>query len=82
MSVNIKRKEIMERIAAVKFARERLDAYGLTDWSIRLNNNPNPHWYGLCSYRDKCIILNAHYVDQVSDPQVINTINHEVANGS
>lgn len=69
----------MTRIEAVKYARERLDANGLTDWSIRLNNNPDPRWYGLCSHRDKCIMLNAHYVDQVSDPQVQNTVNHEVA---
>jgi SNF2 family DNA or RNA helicase len=69
----------MNRIEAVKYARERLDAHNLTDWTIRINNNPSPHYYGLCSYRDKCIILNGHYLDQVGEIEGKNTVNHEVA---
>ena len=69
----------MQRLDAVKYARERLEKFGLTEWSIRLNNNPSNWYYGLCSYRDKCIILNAIYIDQAPEPTVYNTINHEVA---
>jgi hypothetical protein len=69
----------MERIAATKFLREKLDTNGLSDWSIRFNQSDNPNYFALCSYRDKCIILNAHYVDQNPAVEVENTLNHEVA---
>ena len=34
---------------------------------------------GLCSYKDKSIILNAHHLDTHPDAEVLNTIRHEVA---
>lgn len=69
----------MERIAAVKYCRERLDEFGLQDWSIRLNTSSSSTWFAYCSYKDKCIILNAHHVDQHPDIEIQDTINHEVA---
>jgi len=44
-----------------------------------LNQNAESRFLGLCSYRDKCIILSAHHIDIHPDPDVINTIRHEVA---
>lgn len=67
----------MERIKATKELRELLNSQGLSDWSIRLTDHFGI--LGLCSYKDKCIILNYHHVDQHPEPEVLNTIRHEVA---
>ena len=56
-----------------------LDQNGLVDWNIRLNQNPAAPFLGMCSYKDKTIILNAHHVDQHPEVEIINTIKHEVA---
>jgi hypothetical protein len=69
----------MERHKAVELLRDDLIKHGLTGWSIRWNQNPESRFLGLCSYKDKCIILSAHHVDIHPDPDVINTIHHEVA---
>lgn len=71
----------MTREDAVKLCREELDKYNLTDWHIRLTNQLEGRnvFLGLCSYKDKCIILNAHHLDMHPDPEIVNTIKHEVA---
>ncbi len=69
----------MERVKATELLRAELNKYGLQNWSIRLNQNPDSGFLGLCSYKDKCIILSAHHIDIHPDPDVINTIKHEVA---
>lgn len=69
----------MTRQQASEILRKELNKYGLTDWSIRMNQDSNARFLGLCSYKDKCIILSAHHVDIHPDPDVINTIKHEVA---
>ncbi len=69
----------MDRIKAVQYLRERLNEFGLHDWHIRLNSNDKLNFYGLCSYHDECIILNAHHVDQHPEPEIFDTINHEIA---
>ena len=69
----------MTRIEASQFAREHLNKNGLAGWSVRLNNNPDSHYLGLCSYKDKTIILNAHHIDIHPDPDIRNTILHEIA---
>lgn len=69
----------MERHQAAKMMRDELNAYGLTDWGVRLNQNADSRFLGLCSYKDKCIILSAHHIDIHPDPDVINTIKHELA---
>ena len=69
----------MTRQEASQFLRDEMNKHGLTDWTIRLNQNPNSYFLGLCSYKDKCIILSAHHVDIHPTPDLINTIRHEVA---
>jgi hypothetical protein len=69
----------MTRQEATLFARTELNKHGLTDWSIRLNQDANSHFLGLCAHKDKCIILSAHHIDIHPDPEVINTIRHEIA---
>ncbi len=69
----------MDRSDAIKLLRSSLDTHGLTNWKIRLNQNPNAPFLGLCSHKDKCIILNAHHVDQHPEKELRNTILHEVA---
>jgi superfamily II DNA or RNA helicase len=59
--------------------RDELNKHGLKDWSVRLNQNPESKFLGLCSYKDKCIILSAHHIDIHPTPDVVNTILHEVA---
>ena len=69
----------MDRKQAAQILRDELNKHGLTDWHVRLNQNPESRFLGLCSYKDKCIILSAHHIDIHPDPDVINTILHEVA---
>lgn len=69
----------MTRIEAAQLARNELNKHGLSDWAVRLNQNAEGHFLGLCSYRDKTIILNAHHIDIHPTPDVINTIRHEIA---
>lgn len=69
----------MDRQSATQFLRTELNRHGLSDWGVRLNQNPNSHFLGLCSYKDKCIILSAHHIDIHPEPDVRNTILHEIA---
>lgn len=69
----------MDRKQAAELLRKELNKYGLKDWSIRMNQNSESRFLGLCSYKDKCIILSAHHVDIHPDADIINTIRHEVA---
>lgn len=70
----------MTRNEATKLLRAELDKYGLEDWHIRLVTDQVKYpVLGLCSYKDKTIILSAHHIDQHPDPEITNTIRHEVA---
>lgn len=69
----------MNRNDASKFCRAELDKYGLSDWHIRITTDPNAPFLGLCVYKDKSIILNAHHIDIHPVAEVWNTIRHEVA---
>lgn len=69
----------MTREQAVKLCRAELDSSNLNDWHIRLNTDVKSPFLGLCSYKDKCIILSAHHIDIHPELDVINTIKHEVA---
>jgi superfamily II DNA or RNA helicase len=69
----------MTRQQASELLRKEMNKHGLTDWHIRLNQDANSHFLGLCSHRDKTIILSAHHIDIHPDPDVINTIRHEIA---
>lgn len=68
----------MTREQAVKSCRAVMDSNGLNDWHIRLTTDIKAP-YGLCSYVDKCIILNAHSIDTHPDNEITDTILHEVA---
>src|ERR1043165_1542758 len=72
----------MTRNDAAIYCRDRLDEFGLKDWHVRINPvdlSAKFQYYGLCSYKDKCIILNAFHIDTHPDFEVKDTINHEVA---
>lgn len=69
----------MDRTQASKLCREKLDEYGLTDWHVKLTTDPNQPFLGLCVYKDKSIILNAHHIDIHPHAECVNTILHEVA---
>lgn len=69
----------MTRQEASQACRDELNKFGLQAWSVRLNQSADSGFLGLCSYRDKCIILSAHHIDIHPTPDVVNTIKHEVA---
>ena len=69
----------MTRQEASHALRELMSTHGLNDWSVRLNQNAESRFLGMCSHKDKCIILSAHHIDIHSTPDVMNTIRHEVA---
>lgn len=69
----------MDRLYASKLTRQKLDEFNLTNWGVRITSDPNQPFLGLCSYKDKCIIINAFHVDIHPDDEVVNTILHEVA---
>lgn len=69
----------MDRFIAHKFCKEELTKHGLTNWGVRLTTDPNKPFLGLCSYKDKVIILNAFHIDIHPDDEIFNTIRHEVA---
>jgi len=69
----------MNREAATRFCHEKLIEHNLLDWHVRLSTTNNNWYLGLCSYADKAIILNAHHVDIHPEPEIRNTILHEIA---
>jgi SNF2 family DNA or RNA helicase len=69
----------MTRTESTKFLRDLLDQHGLQDWHVRLTTDITCGYPGLCSYKDKSIILNAHHIDTHPEPEILNTIRHEVA---
>jgi hypothetical protein len=69
----------MERTKASQVLRDLLNEQGLKDWHVRLTMDMTKPFLGMCSHRDKCIILNAFHIDTHPDEEVINTIRHEVA---
>lgn len=70
---------LMTRHEAAQYTRDELNKHGLQEWGVRLNQNADGHFLGLCSYKDKVIILNAHHIDIHPTPDVVNTIKHEIA---
>lgn len=69
----------MNRDMASRRAYEALQKHGLNDWGVRVIDNERAHFLGLCSYKDKRIVLNAWHVAIHPDPDVEDTIMHEVA---
>ena len=69
----------MERKDATYFLREEMNKWGLKDWTIRLNQNPDSGFLGMCLHRDKTIVMSAHHIDIHPEPSILNTIRHEIA---
>jgi len=69
----------MDRTTAVTFTREKLNQHGLKDWSVRTTADPNHSFLGICIYKDKVIMLNAHHIDIHPYKEVVCTILHEIA---
>ncbi len=69
----------MDRTVAGKICRAELDKHGLKDWSVRISSDINQPFLGMCSYKDKAIILNSAHIDIHPDAEIICTIKHEVA---
>src|SRR5215831_12499482 len=69
----------MNRQDATNFLRKTLDNNGLKDWKVRIFTDLNRPYLGLCSHKDKAILLNGHHVDTHPEPEVKDTILHEVA---
>jgi len=69
----------MNRSQAGRYTKEMLDKHGLKNWSVRVTTDPNSPFLGMCSSKDKAIILNAHHIDIHPEAEVIDTILHEVA---
>jgi hypothetical protein len=69
----------MDRQTAYNLTKSELDKHGLKDWGVRISSDPNQPYLGLCMYRDKVIIINAHHADIHPDAEIIDTIKHEVA---
>src|SRR5882724_12662180 len=72
----------MTRESAARFLRSELNKHNLQDWGIRISPvevNNRVSYLGMCLYNDKCIVLNAHHIDLHSEPDIINTIRHEIA---
>ena len=69
----------MTRSEAVSYCHARLMEVGLSDWHVRINTDMTKGFLGLCSYRDKAIILSAQHIDIHDAMMVKNTINHELA---
>ena len=69
----------MTRQEAAQYCRDELNRYGLNDWGVRINPDINQAYVGMCSHKDKVIILNAHHIDTHPGAEVKDTILHEVA---
>lgn len=69
----------MNRAHASQLLRKMLDDNMLNDWHIRLNMDLSARYLGLCDHARKTIVMNAHHVDSHPDPEIIDTIGHEVA---
>ena len=69
----------MTREQYIKFGKEKLLERGHTEWGMRISTDASKPFVGLCSYKDKLIILNAHHLDIHPEVEVIDTILHEIA---
>ena len=69
----------ISRADATSYCHARLIECGLTDWHVRLTTDMTKGFLGLCSHKDKAIILSAQHIDIHDVKMVKNTINHEIA---
>ena len=70
----------MNRFETHKYCKDKLTEYGLSDWGVRISTADRDKSYlGLCSHKDKVIILNGFHIDIHPDAEVQDTILHEIA---
>lgn len=69
----------MTRTETTTFCRAELEKHGLGNWHIRLSNTERV--LGMCLYKDETILLSTFHIDTHPDPEIINTIRHEIAHG-
>ena len=69
----------MTRQEAAQFARDELNRHNLSTWGVRINPAGDSPFLGLCSYKDRCIILSGYHIDMHPTDSVKNTIRHEIA---
>jgi len=67
----------MNAIEALSFAKELLEAYGLTDWRVGLDRSRRR--FGRCNYLRKEITLSLALVELNNQAEVLDTILHEIA---
>ena len=67
----------MNRDTAIKFCRDKLNEHGLSHWHIR--TAAHMHILGLCDHKTETIFLSIHHLDTHPEPEVENTILHEIA---
>jgi len=54
----------------------------MDDWSVRINPQMlNTRFAALCCHDDKTIILNAYFIELMTDEEAKNTVRHEIAHG-
>ena len=69
----------MNRQDAYNLCKAELKAVGLEKWGVRMSQDINAPFLGMCMYKDEVIILNAHHVDVHPYLEIVDTIKHEVA---
>lgn len=67
----------MNREIAINTAKELMISHELHDWKLRLSSNSR--FLGLCDYKNKTIFLNQLAIDTQPEPEILNTIKHEIA---
>ena len=69
----------MNRTEVTSLLRSELIKHGLINWGIRINTDPTTPYVGMCSHKDKVIIINDYHIDIHPSDEVRDTIYHELA---
>lgn len=70
----------MDRTKAVQVTKELLDKHGLTDYKVRITTDSRANFAGKhYEFPYKMIVLNGLMIDAQPEPEIMNTIWHEVA---
>lgn len=64
---------------ASEICKQLLQEQGLKEWGVRVSTSEDYSFLGMCSYKDKVIILNGHHLDIHDDGEIMDTMKHEVA---
>lgn len=68
----------MQKLKAIRLAREQLDKHGLQDWVVRYSPRA-VNTFGVCYHQRKCILLSLPLVQLNSEVEVLDVILHEIA---